>query len=644
MQSSAPPPPLTGPKAVTKFLGLALVATLPLVGCTSSGKDPDPVPTTPRVTTALRLVAFDSCAQLRDDLRAAAKKSVGPYGLGGDVVAFAADGAMPEGARAAAPANAAADKAATPEFSGTNTHEAGVDEPDIVKTDGRRIVTISQNKLLVVDAASKKVTGTLPLGQDVYGGNLLLSGDRALVLVEAAQGFYDGPSSPKRPYAYGVGGTKVILVDLAGSPRIVSEFESNARLIDARQTGGAARVVLSSTPRITFPDLPNTRDDRDRINANRKAIDRAGVDAWLPEWSVTTGGTVEKGQVGCGDVRRPPVYSGKSVLSVLTFDIAAPKLDNGRPVAIVADGDTVYGTPTSLYIANDQRWRFDIWRGGRGDKPPAIETEIFRFAVTGTEPPTYEAAGQVKGWLVNQYAMSEWDGHLRVATTDDNAASSAVRVLRPDGDTLKEVGSVGGLGKNEKIYSVRFIGDRGYVVTFRQTDPLYSLDLSDPAKPRVTGELKINGYSAHLQPVGEDRLIGVGQEADDQGRRQGTQVSLFDVSDPAAPRRLAQQVVSSGSSEAEYDPHAILWWPATKLFVVPISTYTTVASAGALALTVTDSGLTQAGKLTAPLEAEGYSPQIRRTLVIGNELWALTETGLQASALSNLEPVATLKF
>ena len=621
------------------LLGLALVATLPLAGCTSS---PTPKPSDPpRVTGALRLVAFDSCEQLRDDLRAAAKASVGPWGFGGGAIAAASGVPMPEGARAAAPM--AADKAATtPAFSGTNTHEAGVDEPDIVKTDGRRIVTVDQGTLRVIDAASKKVTGKLALDMGAYDANLLVSGDRALVLVRSATMFY-GDATKRYASDSPDGGFQAVLVDLAGTPRIISKFESAAGLVDARQTGGTARVVLSSTPRIAFPDQPNVRDEQDRVETNRKAIDKAGVDAWLPEWSVTTGGVTERGKVRCGDVRRPPVYSARSILSVLTFDLAAPKLDNGRPVAIVADGDTVYGTPTSLYVANDQRWRLNMWRA-RDNRTTPQETEIYRFSVTGAEPPTFEAAGKVKGWLVNQYAMSEWDGYLRVATTDENAGSSAVRVLRPDEDTLKQVGQVSGLGKGEQIYSVRFIGDRGYVVTFRQTDPLYSVDLSDPAKPRVTGELKINGYSAHLQPVGEGRLIGIGQEASDQGRRQGTQVSLFDVSDPAAPRRLAQQVVANGSSEAEYDPHAILWWPATKLLVVPVTSYTTVASSGALALTVTDDGMTQAGQIAGKRQPDGYTPQIRRTLVIGDELWVLSETGMQASSLSTLDPIASVTF
>src|SRR5262249_61306145 len=122
--------------------------------------------------------------------------------------------------------------------------------------------------------------------------------------------------------------------------------------------------------------------------------------------------------------------------------------------------------------------------------------------------------------MINQYSMSEWEGKLRVATRLGQAwnqtakAESTVYVL--DG-SLREVGHVGGMGKGERIYGVRFVGPTGYVVTFRQTDPLYVVDLRDPATPRVTGELKINGYSAYLHPAGNGRLIGVGRSADDKG-------------------------------------------------------------------------------------------------------------------------------
>jgi uncharacterized secreted protein with C-terminal beta-propeller domain len=192
---------------------------------------------------------------------------------------------------------------------------------------------------------------------------------------------------------------------------------------------------------------------------------------------------------------------------------------------------------------------------------------------------------------------------------------------------------VDGLGKGERIYSVRFVGPVGYVVTFRQTDPLYTVDLSDPAKPRVTGELKITGYSAHLQPAGEGRLIGVGQEADTSGRVSGTQVSLFDVRDPGAPRRLAQHQVPGGQSEAEWDPHALLWWPASQLLGLPVAAS---AAEGALALRVTDQGVTRVGVVSRP--------GVRRSLVVGDVLWTVTDAGLQASNLATLDELAWITY
>jgi len=223
---------------------------------------------------------------------------------------------------------------------------------------------------------------------------------------------------------------------------------------------------------------------------------------------------------------------------------------------------------------------------------------------------------------------------------------SGVYVLRTDGDRLVEEGRVTGLGRGERIYGVRFVGPTGYVVTFRQVDPLYTVDLSEPARPRVIGELKITGYSAYLHPVGGGRLIGVGQEASTDGRRRGTQVSLFDVSDLDSPRRLAQHHVRYGDSEAEFDPHAFLYWPEDRLLVVPLSVWgpTTAAEkpvqwGGALVLRVGDKSLTEVGMVRVPEDKlrRDASNQIRRSLVIGDVLWTLSDTGLQAVDASTLD-------
>jgi uncharacterized secreted protein with C-terminal beta-propeller domain len=597
------------------------ISAAALGGCTAD-RQSRPTPP-PRPAPAMRLAAFDSCQQLRNDLRKAAAASIGPYGFAG-AGPFAEPAVIAGGARTAL--DSAAEKAAPgPAFSGTNVHEADADEPDIVKTDGKRIVTVADGRLREVDAATRRAAGSLDLGEDAAGEvNLLLAGDKALVLVSGGYGRYrvGKIASPVDD------GPRLLLVDLTGTPRVISTYRGEGMLVDARQTGSTARVVLRSAPRISLPDPMASDDDPDRVAANREAVSRAPVGAWLPAWSVTTDGVTERGSVGCGQVSRPSDYSAGAMLTILTFDLGAARLDSGRPIAIVADGETVYGTGTSLYVANDQRWRLDVWRGGRaGIAPrdtPEQKTEIYRFDTPAGQPPRYAAAGAVPGWLVNQYALSEWDGHLRVATTDDRAGSSAVRVLaQKDGD-LTQVGVVDGLGKGERIYSVRFVGPRGYVVTFKQTDPLYSVDLSDPEQPRVTGALKITGYSAHLQPAGEDQLIGIGQEASEQGRVQGTQVSLFDVGDPADPRRLAQYHVADGQSAAEWDPHALLWWPATRLLVVPMM-------GSAVALRVSDAGLTPVGTIRQ---------DVQRSLVIGDTLWTMSGDGMRASSLSTMDQLA----
>jgi hypothetical protein len=642
-------------RSLRRLLGTALVVTLPLAACTSAPTpSPEPAPPGP---PAMRLVAFDSCEQLRTDLRRATRAAVGPYGLPGSFPPYAEFAQDAVGGSALKSERAAA--APVPgAYSGTNNHERDADEPDLVKTDGRRIVVVDHQKLRVVDAASRRLTGQLDLGPAARYADpqLLLAGDHALILLASPQ--YLGRAWG-RPVST-ADGSRLLLIDLTGTPRVISRYRIDGTLVDARQTGSIARVVVRSSPRLIFPDDPRATTETKRVAANRKVVDTAAATAWQPAYEVTTGQRTDRGRVGCDRISRPADYSGTSLVTVLTFDVAGPTLGTGDPVAVVADGDTVYGTGTSLYIANDRHWRSLIWRPGGAPLLPAPRTEIYRFDTTGTARPAYAATGSVPGWLVNQYALSEWDGHLRVATTTEHpdpaaidasgppGLESAIRVLRQDGDKLVETGKVEGLGKGERIYSVRFLGPRGYLVTFRQTDPLYSVDLADPAKPTVSGELKITGYSAHLQPAGDGRLIGIGQEADGVGRTKGTQVSLFDVADPAHPRRLARYQVTSGYSDAEHDPHALLYWPATNLLVVPLTVYDPVVKPTgpkptALVLRVADTGLTRLATIAQPVTgSRGVPAAVRRSLVVGNVLWTVSDAGLQACDLSTLDTVGWL--
>jgi hypothetical protein len=498
----------------------------------------------------------------------------------------------------------------------------------------------------VVDAASRVQTGKLDLGVPATGQlQLLLAGDRALVLVPPGSGGYRstpvplGGGASRMALVGEPGRPEVILVGLAGAPTVLSRYTGEGTIVDARQTGSIGRVVLKTGPRIQFPLLPAVRDNNQRTAANRAALEAAPADEWLPNWQVTTGTSITKGHVGCERVSRPAAYSGTSMLTLLTFDLGAATLTDGDPVSVLADGDTVYGTPTSIYVTNDQRWQGML---PRRDVPN--RTQIFRFDIRAGRP-SFAAEGTVPGLPINQYALSEWDGHLRIATTDvKDGGSSAVRVLQQQGNRLVQTGVVDGLGHGERIYAVRFAGPRGYVVTFRQTDPLYSVDLGDPAHPRVVGELKLPGFSTYLQPVGDDRLAGIGEQPGDRG----AQVTLFDVSNPAAPRPLAQQRVAG--VDANDNPHAVLWWPATKLLVVPMNVHDPrqggQQNAG-LALRVTDTGLERIAMIQQPVNnhpraGQERFPSIKRTLVIGDLLWTVSDEGLQASNLSTLDRVSWL--
>jgi uncharacterized secreted protein with C-terminal beta-propeller domain len=208
-----------------------------------------------------------------------------------------------------------------------------------------------------------------------------------------------------------------------------------------------------------------------------------------------------------------------------------------------------------------------------------------------------------------------------------------VTVMAEQDGRLATVGRLGGLGRGERVYAVRFVDDVGYVVTFRQVDPLYTLNLSNPARPRVLGELKISGYSAYLHPIGDDLLLGIGQDATEQGRTLGTQLSLFDVSDLRRPARLHRRTLPAAYSEAEFEHHAFLYWPPSRLTVVPLATYGDRPFVGAIGFRVgRASGIDEVGRIAHGATAVA----VRRSTVVGDTLYTVSDAGVRASDLGSL--------
>ncbi|HEX6206884.1 MAG TPA: beta-propeller domain-containing protein [Actinomycetota bacterium] len=610
------------------------------------------------------LQPFDDCEDFLSYVKGHGLEHVTAWGLGGGwgPVFFDAEVAAEGEFRAAQPT-------AGVDYSTTNIQTSGVDEPDIVKTDGERLLALVRGRLFVFDvsgSAPRKV-GSLRLG-DVWMRDMVLHGDRALLLGE---GWGGGPGpEPLRRDVVSHGGSISLLmeVDLTdpSDPEIVRRLYLDGRYLSARIADGIVRVVVSSFPVGLEFEFPGERGGlqakREALEHNRGVIRASTVEDWVPHHVLEDGdGTVlaEGPLLDCASAHHPTEFAGFDMLTVLTLDLEeglSASATEGS-VGVLSAGETVYASPESLYVAT-QRWIDPIAfeRGMPADLREDFTTQIHRFDISEDEPATYRSSGRVPGWLLNQFSMDEHEGRLRVASTDSpefwatQKAESVVTVLEERAGALVPVGSVGGLGEGERIYAVRFMGDVGYVVTFRQVDPLYVVDLSDPATPAVTGELKIPGYSAYLHPVGEGRLLGVGQDATEGGLTRGTQLSLFDVSDPADPRRIDTVKIADGSSEAEWDHHAFLYWEPEGLVVVPITTWGDELGgggfSGAVAVRLQGDGLWKAGTLSHGDGAVGeWLPGgIRRSLVVGDLLYTVSETGLEASDLQTLDDVAWIPF
>lgn len=705
-------------RSTSGILGAAAAVALVAAACTGGDvgdDDPFSAPSDGPATTVelgdveltSALIRYDSCEAYLAAVRAEALERVTAWGLDGggwwgpwpelareDAAvdeAESADTAGSDGAVAGGAPTAEPDAGDGREVSGTNVQEAGVDEPDIVKTDGEHLYAVTGGELQIVDItdpADPLVVSSTPLASG-WGAELLLDGDRLLV-TQTLSGGWDEPVPLDAREAIGAASllpgpdvapwigerVSLTLVDVSDptAPRVDRTWSAEGAYVSARMVDGTARVVLRSHPaqRLPFvqPAGPNSEDSA--LAANRAVIEASTIEQWIPSFTLTDAdGTVLNDQLvaRCDRLYRPSEFSGFGVVSVVTVDLDAG-LGDGSGVALGADGETVYASAERLYVATN-RWVEQPDPAATGDDvavvPPPREgeqrTAIHQFSIEGSGAADYLASGSVDGHLLDQFSMSEHEGVLRVATTDGDAwggssSESAVAVLAPEGDQLVEIGRVDGLGEGERIYAVRFLGDRGFVVTFRQIDPLYALDLSDPTSPRLTGELKIPGFSSYLHPVDEHLLLGVGQDATDDGRVEGGQVSLFDVSNPADPRRVAQlDLGEDASSEVEMDHRAFLWWDG--LALVPMTawrwddeTFEEDYATGAVGIDVDTAGRTLAergrishldrpGGIGDPGVTGGdpWGTEIRRSVVVDDVLLTLSERGLLASDLATLEPV-----
>jgi len=570
--------------------------------------------------------------------------------IGGGIVALdTVDGSAQEFAAASTNGGLSIVSGAGVDFSTTNTQEQGVDEGDFVKSDGDYLYILSGQELVIADAWPAEglavVSRTELEGQPFA---LYVAGDRAMVLSSvypdevpwllAANSRWFCPWFDPQ--------TQVTLLDVTdrAAPQVVEETVLDGSLVDSRVIGDRAYLVVRNSfpvPEPIFPVLPPPDviilDDAPQGAPAFESQDQFRQrleDDWdveMPGYTTVTygpGGETEANGLLAQppDIWVPSAPDGTDMLTVVLFDMAG----TGGPVAstsILGVDGTVYASTDSLYVVSHS-WSLPWARRGSAEM-----SKVYKFGL-GTDDVTMEAAGAVPGWVLNQFSMDEEDGFFRVATTSsDEYLANNVFVMGQAGDDLNIVGSLTDVGVTERLYAARFLGDRGYLVTFRQIDPLFALDLSDPRAPRLAGELEIPGYSSYLHPMGEDHLIGLGRYADPAtGIPQGLQLSLFDVADLSQPTLLDRYVFSEdfwgGYSEAEWDHHAFSYFSDYDTLTVPLGlNWWETASLQVFGITPQD-GIQFRGAIE-------HDSAVRRSFQIGDYLYSVSDATIKANAIAD---------
>ncbi|PIP42391.1 MAG: hypothetical protein COX19_01235, partial [Desulfobacterales bacterium CG23_combo_of_CG06-09_8_20_14_all_51_8] len=282
------------------------------------------------------------------------------------------------------------------------------------------------------------------------------------------------------------------------------------------------------------------------------------------------------------DFLRPEISGGGTTVSITAIDLADPAGDF-KSVGFIADVHHVYASVGALYLVSTVY--SDNFAETADTLTPNIQTDIqtriYQFSLSGPNA-AYAAVGSVPGQILNQFSLGEYEDVLRIATstgnTWDGSAENHVFCLEKQNAALDIIGRLDGLAPGERLYASRFIGDKGFLITFIEMDPLFTLDLSDPRNPSVTGELKVPGVSTYIHPVGDHLLLTIGKEAlldGDSVWYQGLQLSLFDISDFADPLLIDTRKIGDRGTESEalFNHKALTFLPEQNLLALPVSLY-----------------------------------------------------------------------
>lgn len=536
------------------------------------------------------------------------------------------------------------------DHSTTNNQVEGIDEGDLIQTDGDYLYSVSESRVMVSDIRDPEnmaLAAALEFDGETYPQELFLSGDTLAVISSRFSLMETEGEAEMESFMPYSGMTVVSLYNIAspGNPELIREFGNEGAFNNARLSGGILHYVSNVFPNYwVLEERPDT-ELRPRLFDSRE------------------GGELEP--LPYEDLTILPGTMEGSYSVITSISLEAPESNEISTKGFLGGNEQMYMNEQHLYLTASA---FETAEGEFEDTalwvPQQADTEIFKFSLDGISV-EFIASSRVQGSLLNQFSMDEFEGHFRLATTEGVAwapASEPKNHLFILNEQLEQVGSLENLAPSERIYSVRFIGSKAYMVTFRETDPLFAIDVSDPAAPKVLGELKIPGFSNYLHPLDENHLIGFGYDTKIEPVKGGGEprivtggmkISLFDVSDMGDPKETDTEIIGGPGtySVLQYDHKALFRHDAQSLFGFPVSIYTgdgteyiEFQAEGALIYSITPEGIELASDLTkSPGQPyEDWNTSVQRLAYAKDALYTVANAEVISYSLSDFEQLGTL--
>ncbi len=553
------------------------------------------------------------------------------------------------------------------EYSHTNVQETGVDESDKVKTDGQYIYISGINTINVVNAApadSMSVLSKISVHGDV--DSIYLHNNILVVLFnpcgDIIQLNWTGLNAGS---LWGIGlpywipvqrQTGVLIMDVSNplSPERVNEWIFDGWMVSSRLINNNLHIVQQFLP--DLPPLQLTYDGTNKgkaevIAANERVMESVPLEDLIPYYETID----EQGNpiyysaplVAPYNFYYPDDPEGGSLVCVISINLNNTS-GNFRSIGFIADASTVYASAKALYIAAS-KWNPEILDSS---DPRYYMTSVYKFSLY-SEAVSFKGSGKIKGRILNQFSLGEYNDVLYIATSAGGWGAnlrSNIYCLKVINKGLEPIGKLEGLAPGEDIYSARFIGTRGFLVTFEKVDPLFTLDLSDPYHPVVAGELKAPGYSDYIHPLGDDHLITIGKDTIVEGGTvwyQGLKLSIFDISNFAYPRLLHSELVGDRgtTSEALSNHKAFIFQAENNLLAIPVDLFEHITEpehlysfgeytfSGLYIYRISiDEGFEYLGRISADL-ADGWL----RGLFIEDAVYSVNEEAARSAYIEDIE-------